>query len=80
MMLKKKFDTSNYEVDRSWTTGKKQNIYRIDEIWITKKNYEKFVAIIRKAYSYLMDDSNSNEKAKGTKKCVIKRILKILFI
>ena len=23
MMLKKKFDTSNYEVDRSWTTGKK---------------------------------------------------------
>ena len=47
---------------------------------LRRKIMKKFVAIIRKAYSYLMDDSNSNEKAKGTKKCVIKRILKILFI
>ena len=29
-----------------------------------------------KAYSYLMDNGNSDKKAKGTKKCVIKRILK----
>ena len=47
---------------------------------LRRKIMKKFVAIMRKAYSYLMDDSNSNEKAKGTKKCVIKRILKILFI
>ena len=34
------------------------------------------VALRPKTYSYLMDDDNSDEKAKGTKKCVIKRILK----
>ena len=35
-----------------------------------------FVALRSKTYSYLMDDGNSNKKAKGTKKCVIKRRLK----
>ena len=34
------------------------------------------VGLRPKTYSYLMDDDNSDEKAKGTKKCVIKRILK----
>ena len=29
-----------------------------------------------KTYSYLMDDGWSHKKAKGTKKCVIKQILK----
>ena len=36
----------------------------------------KFVALSQKAYSYLMYDGNSDKKAKGTKKCVIKRELK----
>ena len=36
-----------------------------------------FVALRPKTYSYLMDDCNTITKiAKGTKKCVIKRILK----
>ena len=35
-----------------------------------------FAALKQKTYSYLIDDSNSDEEAKGTKKCVIKRILK----
>ena len=35
-----------------------------------------FVALRPKTYSYLMDDGNSSKKAKRTKKCVIKRILK----
>ena len=36
----------------------------------------KFVALRRKTYSYLTDDSNENKKAKGTKTCVIKQKLK----
>ena len=36
----------------------------------------KYVAVRPKLYSYLMDDGNSDKKAKGTKKCVIKRRLK----
>ena len=35
-----------------------------------------FVALRPKTYSYLMDDSNSDKKVKGTKKYVTKRILK----
>ena len=35
-----------------------------------------FAALRPKTYSYLTDDGNSDKKAKGTKKCVIKRILK----
>ena len=35
-----------------------------------------FVAFRSKTYSYLMDDDSEHKKAKGIKKCVIKRILK----
>ena len=35
-----------------------------------------FAALRPKTYSYLMDDGNNDKKAKGTKKCVIKRGLK----
>ena len=38
-----------------------------------------FVAFRPKTYSYLMDDNRSKKKAKGTKKCVIKRMLKFNF-
>ena len=33
-----------------------------------------FVAVRPKSYSYLLDDGNSDKKAKGTKECLIKRI------
>ena len=36
----------------------------------------KFVALRPKTYSYLTDDCKEDKKAKGTKKCVIKRRLK----
>ena len=36
-----------------------------------------FVALRPKNYSYLMDYGNSDKKPKGTKKCEIKRILKL---
>ena len=35
-----------------------------------------FVALIPKTYSYLTDDGKEDKKAKGTKKCVIKRMIK----
>ena len=35
-----------------------------------------FVALIPKIYSYLTDDCKEDKKAKGTKKCIIKRRLK----
>ena len=35
-----------------------------------------FVALRPKTYSYLTDDFKEYNKAKGTKKCVIKRMIK----
>ena len=41
-----------------------------------EKIITEFVALKAKTYSYLTDDGSNDKKAKGTKKCVIKRILK----
>ena len=40
------------------------------------KIMEEFAALRPKTYSYLRDDNDENKKAKGTKKCVVKRKLK----
>ena len=40
------------------------------------KIMSEFAALRPKTYSYLMDDGNKDKKAKGTRKCVIKRVLK----
>ena len=41
-----------------------------------RKIITEFVALTPKTYSYLTDDCEEDKKAKGTKKCVIKRRLK----
>ena len=43
---------------------------------LREKIITEFVALRSKTYSYLTDDDKNVKKAKGTKKCVIKRILK----
>ena len=40
------------------------------------KIMEEFVVLRIKSYSYLIDDGSEDKKAKGPKKCVIKRKLK----
>ena len=37
---------------------------------------KEFVGLKAKSYSYLIDEGSKDKKAKGTKKCVIKRKLK----
>ena len=39
-----------------------------------------FSALRPKPYPYLMDDGNNDEKAKGTKKCLIKKYLNLMII
>ena len=36
---------------------------------------KEFVGLRAKTYAYLMDDDTEHKKAKGTKKCIIKREL-----
>ena len=40
----------------------------------------KFVGLITKTYSYLIDDGSKDKKAKGTKKCAIQRKLNLKII
>ena len=41
-----------------------------------RKIMTKFAALRPKTYSYLMDDDSEAKKAKGTKKYVIKKVVK----
>ena len=74
--VEKRFDTSNYEVDIPLPTGKNKKVVGLMKNELAGKIMTESVALRLKAYSYVMDHVNSNKKAKGTKKCVTKRILK----
>ena len=74
MMLKKIIDTWNYEVNRLLPTRNNKKVIELMKDELGGKIMTKFVALRPKTYSYLMDDSNNDKKAKETKKCVIKRI------
>ena len=66
---------TNYEVNRPLPTGKDKKEIGLMKVELRGKTMTEFVALKPKTYSYLMDDGWNDEKAKGTKKCVIKRRL-----
>ena len=72
----KRFDTSNYEVNRPLPTGKNKKVIGLMKDELGGKIITEFVTLRPKTYSYLTDDGKEDKKAKGTKKCVIKRINK----
>ena len=74
--VEKRFDTSNYEVDRPLPTGKNKKVIGLMKDQLGGKIMIEFVALRPKTYSYLADDCEEDNKAIGTKKCVIKKELK----
>ena len=74
--VEKRFDTSNCEVNRPLPTGKNKKVIGLMKDELGGKVIIEFVALRPKTYSYLTDDCKENKKAKGTKKCVIKRMIK----
>ena len=74
--VEKRFDTSNYSVNRPLPTGKNEKVIGLMKDELGGGIITEFVALRPKTYSYLIDDCKENKKAKGTKKCVIKRIIK----
>ena len=74
--VEKRFDTSKYELNRPWPTGKNKKVTGLMTDELGGKIMIEFVSLGPKTYSYLADDCEEDNKVKGTKKCVIKRRLK----
>ena len=74
--VEKRFDTSNYDVDRPLSAGKNKNVIGLMKDELGGRVITEFVALRPKTYSYLTNDCKEDEEAKGTKKWVIKRMIK----
>ena len=74
--VEKIFDTSNYECDRPLPTGKNKKVIGLMKDELGGRIITAFVALRPKIYSYLTDDCKEDKKAKVTKKCLIKRMIK----
>ena len=74
--VENRFDTSNYEVNRPLPTGKNKKIIGLMKDELGGKIIMEFVTLRPKTYSFLTDDGKEVKKAKGTKKCVIKKKIK----
>ena len=72
----KRFDTSNYEIKRPLTKAQKEKVIGLMKKELCGKVMTEFAGSSPKTYSYLIDEGSDAKKAKGTKKCVIKRRLK----
>ena len=71
------FDTSNYDKNDKipLPIGKNKKVPRLFKDEFGGKIITEIVVLRPKTYAYLMDDGSNHKKAKGTKKCVIKRKL-----
>ena len=72
----KRFDASSYECNRPLPTGKNKKVIGLMKDQLGGKIITEFVTLRPKTYSYLTDDCKEDKKAKGTKKCIIKRMFK----
>ena len=71
-----RFDTSDYEVKRPLLMGKNKKVIGLMKDELGGEIITDFVTLRPKTYSYLTDDSKEDKKVKGTKKCVIKKMIK----
>ena len=77
MMLKKDLIHQIMKsIDHYPPTGKNKKVIELMKDELRRNIMTEFVGLRPKTCSYLMDDGGSDKKAKGTKKCVIKRRLK----
>ena len=74
--VEKRFGTSNYECNRPLHIGKNKKVIGLMKDELGGKIITEFVTLRPKTFSYFTDDGKKDKKAKGTKKCVIKRMIK----
>ena len=66
--VQKRFDTSNYEINRPLTIGRNKKVIGLMKDELGGKIMTELVALRPKIYSYLMDDSDNNKKLKEQKR------------
>ena len=71
--VEKNYDTSNYTCESPLPIGKNKKVIGLMKDDLGGKIMEELVGLRPKCYSYLVNDGKVDKKAKGTKKCVIKR-------
>ena len=74
--VENRFDTSNYEVNRPLPTGKNKKVIGLMKDELGGEIITEFVTLRPKTYSFLTDAGKEDKKAKGTKKCIIKKLIK----
>ena len=76
--VEKRFDTSNYEVNRPLRKIKK--VIGLMKNELGGKFMTEYAALRTKTYSYLKDDRKNDKKEKRTKKCVIEKQFNLMII
>ena len=74
--VKERFDTSNYIYDIALPTGVNKKVIGPMKGELGGDIITEFVALRPKTYSYITNDFIEMKQAKGTKKCVVKKMLK----
>ena len=74
--VENRFDTSNYEVNRPLPMGKSKKIIGLMKDELGGKIITEFVTLKPKTYSYQTDNGKEDKKDEGTKKCIIKKMIK----
>ena len=74
--VNKRFDTSNYTFDRPLPTGINKKVIGLMKDELGGDIITEFVALRPKAYSYVTNNFIEMKKAKGTKKCIVNKMLR----
>ena len=73
----KRLDISNYQVNRPLPTGKNKKVIGLMKDELGGKIITEFATLRPKTYSCSTDDGKEDKKAKGTKRCILKRMIKL---
>ena len=74
--VNERFDTSNYTFDRPLPKGKNKKVIGLMKDELGGGIITEFVVLRPKTYSYITNDFTELKKAKGTKKRVVKKMLR----
>ena len=71
--VKTRFDTSNYELERTLPKGKNKTVIGLMKDELGREIMTKFVGFRAKTYTFLIDGGNEDKKSQRYKRSVLKR-------